>query len=246
MAESPPPNMSSSRPPTANQEARVPSLSRAQDDHISNDDDTGEPPVEGAGDDEGAEPAALGGIERVDQFITGPQTSERLVEMLQCLIQGNAPDGGVEDRFYLLYRDGGKVPSARFEGEGYVWPILEPRSLQHVELPDEQQLEDGEYGTLRMELRMEMLWPKSFGHLVLQTKSPPEPLLVEPPTVLWGAFYSDDPVWGGLERTILCWKSLVHPSFLPSPSAPSQLPSLPPPPPAAPPADFSSLVGSVW
>jgi hypothetical protein len=33
------------------------------------------------------------------------------------------------------------------------------------------------------------VWPKSFGHLALQAEAPIEPELLEPLSVLWGAFY---------------------------------------------------------
>lgn len=223
--------MSSSRPPTASEAARGPSPPHIQEDSAPANDETGEPAVER---DDECETASLGGIDRVDKFTSGPQTSARLAEILECLIQGNAPEWGIEDCFHYTSTEGLR---AFLGGNGYIWRVVGHKPPWGSSRCSHQE---------RLIELTQGVWPKSFGHLVLQAEAPAEPELLEPPTVLLGAFYWYHAVWGGLERTVLCWKSQTFPRLRPSPSSPLQFPSLPPPPPAAPRADFSSLSGCVW
>jgi len=172
--------MPSSRLPTGNEDARPHSPTRTQADSPSAVDEPGETGIDRDDDDE---PAPRGAIDRVNRFTSGPQTSERLADILQCLIQVNAPDGGVEDCFHCLCSKDGTRGTARLGGNGYIWALLLPHSSWIIRVG---------LGMDEQETVMHMLkgvCPKSFGHLALQTEAPIEPELLEPLTVLWGAFY---------------------------------------------------------
>ena len=113
--------MSSSRPPTAGEAARGPPPSHTQEDSAPANHEMSEPAVEH---DEECETASLGGIDRVDKFTSGPQTSARLTEMLECLIQGNAPEGGIEDCFHYTSTEAFGLDWTLLGGNGYFWRLV--------------------------------------------------------------------------------------------------------------------------